>query len=100
MTARYSKELANLHEVYEAANLIDVAPLRAAIEGAATRSAVMLGSGGSYSVASFAAYIHQLRTGRLASACTPLDYMTLPLRDASVMCFTVTTPEPLLPLAL
>ncbi|MEZ0033528.1 fructoselysine-6-P-deglycase FrlB-like protein [Bradyrhizobium japonicum] len=88
MTARYSKELANLHEVYEAANLIDVAPLRAAIEGAATRSAVMLGSGGSYSVASFAAYIHQLRTGRLASACTPLDYMTLPLRDASVMCFT------------
>lgn len=88
MTARYLKELANLHGVYEAANLIDPAPLKAAIEGAATRSAVMLGSGGSYSVASFGAYIHQLRTGRLATSCTPLDYMTLPLRDASVMCFT------------
>jgi hypothetical protein len=88
VTERYFKELANLPAVYKAANLLDPAPLKAAIEGAATRSAVMLGSGGSFSVASFAAYIHQLRTGRLASASTPLDYMTLPLRDASVMCFT------------
>jgi hydroxymethylpyrimidine pyrophosphatase-like HAD family hydrolase len=48
----------------------------------------MLGSGGSFSVASFAALLHQLKTGRLATASTPLDYMTLPLRDAAVMCFT------------
>jgi hypothetical protein len=48
----------------------------------------MVGSGGSFSVASFAAFLHQLNTGRLASASTPLDYMTLPLRDAAVMCFT------------
>jgi hydroxymethylpyrimidine pyrophosphatase-like HAD family hydrolase len=88
VTERYFKELANLPAVYEAANLLDPAPLKAAIESAAARSAIMLGSGGSFSVASFAAYIHQLRTGRLASASTPLDYMTLPLRDAAVMCFT------------
>lgn len=88
MTGQYLKELANLHKVYEAANRLDTAPLKAAIESVAPRSAVMLGSGGSFSVASFAAYIHQFRTGRLASASTPLDYMTLPLRDAAVMCFT------------
>ncbi|MGE3993902.1 HAD hydrolase family protein [Pseudorhodoplanes sp.] len=88
MTDRYLKELANLHAVYETANQLDSVPLKAAIESAAARSAVMLGSGGSFSVASFAAYIHQLRTARLASPSTPLDYMTLPLRDATVMCFT------------
>ena len=88
MTNRYLKELANIHTVYEAANRLDPGPLKAAIEGATARSAVMVGSGGSFSVASFAAYIHQFRTGRLASPSTPLDYMTLPLRDAAVMCFT------------
>jgi fructoselysine-6-P-deglycase FrlB-like protein len=88
VTDRYLKELANLHKVYEAANLLNPGPLKAAIESAAARSAVMLGSGGSFSVASFAAYIHQFRTGRLASPSTPLDYMTLSLRDAAVMCFT------------
>ncbi|MCK9918028.1 HAD hydrolase family protein [Microbacteriaceae bacterium K1510] len=88
MTARYLKELANLHEVYEAALELNIAPLRAALEGAASRPAVMLGSGGSYSVASFAAFLHQLNTGRIATASTPLDYMTLPLRDAAVMCFS------------
>jgi hydroxymethylpyrimidine pyrophosphatase-like HAD family hydrolase len=88
VTARYLKELSNLHAVYDVALGMDVEPLRAAIESAAARPAVMLGSGGSFSVASFAAFIHQLNTGRLATASTPLDYMTLPLRDAAVMCFT------------
>jgi fructoselysine-6-P-deglycase FrlB-like protein len=88
VTDRYLNELANLHRVYEAANRLDPSPFKAAIEPAAARSAVMLGSGGSFSVASFAAYIHQLKTGRLASPSTPLNYMTLPLRDSAVMCFT------------
>ena len=88
MTARYLKELANLDDVYEAALRPDVEPLRIALETAASRSAVMLGSGGSFSVASFAAFLHQINTGRLAGALTPLDYMTLPLRDAAVMCFS------------
>ncbi len=88
MTDRYLKELASLPKVYEAASQLDTGPFKAAIESVAARSAIMLGSGGSFSVATFAAYIHQLRTGRLALASTPLDYMTLPLRDAAVMCFT------------
>jgi hypothetical protein len=88
VTARYLKELANLHQTYEVALRVDVEPLRMALEAATSRSAVMVGSGGSFSVASFAAFLHQLNTGRLASASTPLDYMTLPLRDAAVMCFS------------
>ncbi|MCA1477984.1 HAD hydrolase family protein [Bradyrhizobium yuanmingense] len=88
MTQRYIKELANLPDVYEAANRLDPGPLKVAIESCAAKPAVMLGSGGSFSVASFAAYIHQFTTGRLASPSTPLDYMTLSLRDAAVMCFT------------
>lgn len=63
MTDRYVKELANLHAVYEAANQLDPSPLKAAFESAAARSAVMLGSGGSFSVAAFAAYIHQWISG-------------------------------------
>jgi hypothetical protein len=80
VTTRYLKELANLPETYEVALGLDVEPLCMALEAAAARAAIMVGSGGSFSVASFAAFLHQLSTGRLASASTPLDYMTLPLR--------------------
>jgi hydroxymethylpyrimidine pyrophosphatase-like HAD family hydrolase len=88
VTTRYEKELANLNAVYEEALKLDVAPFREALQTASSRPAVMIGSGGSYSVASFAAFLHQLNTGRLASALTPLDYMTLPLRDVAVACFS------------
>ncbi len=88
MPTRYLKELSNLHTVYQVALGLDVEPLRTAIETAASRPMVTLGSGGSYSVANFAGFLHQLHTGRLASASTPLDYITLPLRDAAVMCFS------------
>jgi hypothetical protein len=72
VTTRYLKELTNLHETYEVALRLDVEPLRMALKAAAARSAVMVGSGGSFSVASYAAFLHQLNTGRLASASTPL----------------------------
>jgi hydroxymethylpyrimidine pyrophosphatase-like HAD family hydrolase len=88
VTIRYLKELAGLSETYEQALQLDVEPLRLALETAAARSAIMVGSGGSFSVASFSAFLHQLNTGRLANASTPLDYMTLPLRDAAVMCIS------------
>jgi hydroxymethylpyrimidine pyrophosphatase-like HAD family hydrolase len=88
VSTRYLKELSNLDTVYKLATGLDIEPLRDALATAASRPAVMLGSGGSYSVASFAAFLHELNTGRLATASTPLDYMTLPLRDAAVMCFT------------
>ena len=88
MTTRYHRELENLEQAYAAARVMDPTALANALETAAVRPAVMIGSGGSFSVASFAAYLHQLHTGRLASALTPLEYLDLPLSDPAVMCFT------------
>lgn len=88
MTVRYRRELANLQKAYEAALSADVAALTSAVASMAVRPAAMIGSGGSFSVASFGAYLHRIHTGRLASAMTPLDYLDLPLTDAAVMCFS------------
>src|SRR5258708_19900320 len=88
MTIRYRRELADLQNAYAAARSANVAMLASAIASLAVRPAVMIGSGGSFSVASFAAYLHQLHTGRLASALTPLDYLGLPLMDCAVLCFS------------
>ncbi len=88
MTARYRRELDNLEEGYQAAMTLDATVLAGALEASAIRPAVMIGSGGSFSVASFAAYLHQLHTGQLANALTPLDYLDLPLNDPAVMCFS------------
>jgi fructoselysine-6-P-deglycase FrlB-like protein len=88
MTIRYRRELADLQNAYAAARSANVAMLANAIASLAVRPAAMIGSGGSFSVASFAAYLHQLHTGRLASALTPLDYLGLPLMDSAVLCFS------------
>lgn len=88
MTKRYLEELANLEHAYQAACAMDASHWASALQSAAIRPAIMIGSGGSFSVASFAAYLHQLHTGRLASALTPLEYLDLPLNDAAVMCFS------------
>ena len=88
MAARYSRELAGIENAYQAACAADVGPLARALETAAVHSAIMIGSGGSFSVASFAAFLHQAQTGRLASALTPLEYLDIPLRDSGVICFS------------
>lgn len=88
MTARYRRELDNLERAYQAARRTDATVLAGALETAAVRPAVMIGSGGSFSVAVFAAYLHQLHTGRLASALSPLEYLDIPLSDPAVMCFS------------
>lgn len=88
MTARYSRELAGVEDAYQAACAADLGPLTRALETAAVHSAIMIGSGGSFSVASFAAFLHQAQTGRLASALTPLEYLDIHLRDSGVICFS------------
>jgi hypothetical protein len=88
MTVRYRRELAHLQTAYSAALSADISMLAGAVASSAVRPVAMIGSGGSFSVASFAAYLHQIRTGRLANAVTPLDYLGLPLTDCAVMCFS------------
>jgi fructoselysine-6-P-deglycase FrlB-like protein len=88
VSARYSQELAGIEDAYAAACAADLEPLTRALETTAANSAIMIGSGGSFSVASFAAFLHQAQTGRLASALTPLEYLDSPLRDSGVICFS------------
>ena len=49
---------------------------------------IMVGSGGSFSTASFAAFLHEHVTGRLTRAATPLELSNGSLPDAGVACFS------------
>ena len=88
MPQGYQKELAGLDEVYRAARGMDVAPLCAVVERWADRPMVMVGSGGSFSTATFAADLHEAATGQLARAATPLEVISKASRDAGLVCFS------------
>lgn len=49
---------------------------------------MMVGSGGSYSTATFAAYLHEHASGQLARAVTPLEIASGPLPAAGIACFS------------
>ena len=49
---------------------------------------VMVGSGGSFSTATFAADLHESATGQLARAVTPLEVVSKANRDAGLVCFS------------
>ena len=88
MPLRYQRELAGLDRVYRAALGEDVRPLCAAVERWAGHSMVMVGSGGSFSTATFAAHLHESATGQLARAATPLEVVSKADQDAGVVCFS------------
>ena len=88
MTLSYRRELAGLDGVYQAARGMDVAPLCAVVERWADRPMVMVGSGGSFSTATFAADLHESATGQLARAATPLEVVSKASRDAGLVCFS------------
>ena len=88
MPLGYRRELAGLDGVYRAARGMDVAPLCAVVERWADRPMVMVGSGGSFSTATFAADLHEYTTGQLARAATPLEVVSKASRDAGLVCFS------------
>ena len=88
MPPSYRRELAGLDGVYRAARGIDVAPLCAVVERWADRPMMMVGSGGSFSTATFAAGLHESTTGQLARAATPLDVVSKAIQDAGLVCFS------------
>ena len=55
---------------------------------------VMVGSGGSFSTATFAADLHESATGQLARAVTPLDVVSKADRDAGLACFSANGRNP------
>lgn len=69
----YANELDRLRETVEFAYGADVRPLAALLADLVLHNLIFVGSGGSFTAASFAAALHEQYTGRLAKALTPLE---------------------------
>lgn len=89
MTRHYRRELDALSQVYSAALSFDISPVTSMVGSLIHLPVLTVGSGGSFSTASFAADLHQRRTGQLARATTPFDLVSsnVPHRTATV-CFS------------
>ena len=88
MVSRYLRELSKLDGAYEAALKMDIAPLAACVERWVARPMLMVGSGGSFSVAAYAADLHERISGQLARAATPLDVMSKDGHYGGLACFS------------
>lgn len=87
MGRRYQTELERLDGTYDWARTVEIESLLDIYAGV---SLLAVGSGGSYSSAVLAAYLHGWATGRLASAVTPLEIVHSPmdLRRTGVLFLT------------
>lgn len=83
----YATELTELPRTYRWALDTDVQPLIESLRRAASLPLIAIGSGGSLSVAEFAAALHRDMTGSSATAQTPLDTVAskVNLRHAAVL---------------
>ena len=88
MSTRYGRELDALERVYSGARSANVDEIADMVESQIDSSLIAVGSGGSFSAASFAAQLHERITGRLSKASTPLAYLQSPLPDAAVLCLS------------
>ncbi len=88
MTSRYARELSKLGAVYDVARTIDVSALCSAVEVWLGSPMIMVGSGGSFSTATYAAYLHERASGQLARAATPLEIVSGLIPSAGVVCFS------------
>ena len=88
MTRRYTSELDNLSTVYDAATKANVSALAGSVETWLSRPMLMVGSGGSYSTASFATLLHEQASGQLARSTTPLDIIRKGARSSGIVCFS------------
>lgn len=86
----YAEEMDRLAEIYGWAAAAPLGGFPRATRGAAALPLVAVGSGGSYTTASFAAAIHRLYASTPASVMTPLEAVSTPqsLRQAGVLLAT------------
>lgn len=89
MTKHYQRELDALSEVYAAALSFDIAAISSMVRSLVQIPVLAVGSGGSFSTASFAADLHQRRTGQFARAATPFELVAggMP-QTAATICFS------------
>ena len=88
VTRQYKNELSKLSTVFRAARQSNVSALSRTIESWLSRPMIMVGSGGSYSTASFAAFLHEQSTGQVTRSATPLDVVTRVPSDSGMVCFS------------
>jgi len=86
----YAEEMDHLVETYDWAAVAPLGALPPAIRRAAAKPLVAVGSGGSYTTASFAAASHRHYASILATAMTPLEVVSTPqsLREVSIFLAT------------
>ena len=78
MGRAYVTELKRLNQTVRFACDVDIEPLADLLADLVTRNLIFVGSGGSYTAATFAAALHELHTGRLTKALTPLGAVHRP----------------------
>lgn len=90
MGKRYWSELDLLNETYAWARTVEADDLHRLRDDYGRHPLLAVGSGGSFSSAVLAAYLHRFATGRVATAVTPLEIVHSPLdlRLSSVLFLT------------
>ena len=76
MGRAYALELQRLKRTVEFASDADVRPLATLLADLVPRNLIFVGSGGSFTAATFAAALHEQYTGQLTKAVTPLEAAT------------------------
>ena len=96
MGKNYASEIEQLPETYRWAAREPLGDLTEFVRNCSSRSLLAVGSGGSFSAASFAAYLHELATGCLARPTTPLEITSSPLdlRDVGTLLLTASGRNP------
>lgn len=85
----YQSELADLPLTYDWVLKADIEPVIAALRRASALPLIAVGSGGSFTTASFTAQCHQHFFNRLAKAVTPLELMAgTPEKEATYVILT------------
>jgi fructoselysine-6-P-deglycase FrlB-like protein len=93
MTAEslYRAEIDSLPAVIDAAEKGDIGDLRRSIEAASTAGILGVGSGGSFSAATFLCHLHEIFTGRLSRPATPLEIICNPTLAAESPVFIISS---------
>lgn len=71
----YADEVAYIPEAYEWAIKQDIQNLKSTIGRISSQGLISVGSGGSYTAASFQSFLHESITGKLSTVCTPYQLL-------------------------
>ena len=89
LSSQYAEELAKLESTYAKALGADVERLKIAVASASEASILGVGSGGSFTVASFLCNLHEFYTGRVSRASTPLEIICNPTLASASPVFLI-----------